>query len=304
MNYVQNTNKIIPKQMCRDAYGTTRRDVYDLQDESTDCIGFSLGQKPEQEPEPKREPEQDPEREPGSKSKSTPESEPEPEHQPELEPESKSEPEREPKRESEPEPEHQLELEQESVTVSEPERESKQELESIQEPEYNTVGTEIEIAGLTGPDISTTGVSENDPEVGPCEFCFQMTAQPFQSNLEICPEYTVTIMLRCATTIHQITFISATVENSSVNGIDLFNTIILCDDIIAGKHISDASIDLIIHEQTFSGTILRAALEQKQHNKMATFLLSDLYGHISFDGGNASCYESKICDAIGTLCYG
>jgi hypothetical protein len=43
MNHVHNTNKIIPKQMRRDALWTTRLDVYDPQDESTDCIGGVIG---------------------------------------------------------------------------------------------------------------------------------------------------------------------------------------------------------------------------------------------------------------------
>ena len=92
MNHVHNTNKIIPKQRRHDALWTTRLDVYDPQDESTDCIGgvigrlgeamfpetilfcssilddvkhelqSELGREPGQEPmrEPKREPELEP----------------------------------------------------------------------------------------------------------------------------------------------------------------------------------------------------------------------------------------------------
>ena len=131
MNHVHNTNKIIPKQRPRYALWTTHLDVYDPQDESTDCIGGFIGRlaeamfpgdisaedklvcspilgdvKPEREPELGREPEREPESE--REPKRELESEPEPEHQMELEPESKSEPEREPTRVSqhEPEPEH------------------------------------------------------------------------------------------------------------------------------------------------------------------------------------------------------
>ena len=43
MNHVHNTNKIIPKQRPRYALWTTHLDVYDPQDESTDCIGGVIG---------------------------------------------------------------------------------------------------------------------------------------------------------------------------------------------------------------------------------------------------------------------
>ena len=111
-----------------------------------------------------------------------------------------------------------------------------------------TVGTETEIAGPTGPDFNTTVGSENGPEVDSLEICFQMTARLFQSNLGFCPEYTVIMMFRWATTMNQIALISAMVENSFVNGDDPFNAIILCGNVFARKPISDASIGLIMHE--------------------------------------------------------
>ena len=106
MNHVHNTNKIIPKQRRNYTLWTTRLDVYDPQDESTDCIGGVIGRlgeamfpetilfcsyilgdvKHELQSELGREPERKPEREPKSKREPEPEREPIESKSPQVEP--------------------------------------------------------------------------------------------------------------------------------------------------------------------------------------------------------------------------
>jgi hypothetical protein len=64
---------------------------------------------------------------------------------------------------------------------------------------------------------------------------------------------------------------------------------------------SDAFIGLVMHEQTPSGGLIRAVLEQKQHCKMATLISSV---NFTFHDGNAFGNDFKICSGVGIACSG
>jgi hypothetical protein len=57
----------------------------------------------------------------------------------------------------------------------------------------STVGAEIEIADAINTKLDTTVYSENELEVFPNEFCYQLATQQFQSGVEIYPEMHLTI---------------------------------------------------------------------------------------------------------------
>jgi hypothetical protein len=136
-----------------------------------------------------------------------------------------------------------------------------QQIVSIDEVDY-TGGAEIEIANAVNTRCDTTFYSEHDPEVGPNEFCFQLATQQFQSDVEICPEFSVAINFRWATTSNQITIIYIFVEDNFANGNDQFSTKILCDKMITGKPISNIFNDSILHALAIPIFLLRVFVDK------------------------------------------
>jgi hypothetical protein len=110
------------------------------------------------------------------------------------------------------------------------------------------------------PPIMTGVVGPNETGPATTELRCQSDTLAFQNDLD--PEFSITMIFRWSTTIHQSTVISATVEVNTATGTDQLYTAILYDKLIAWTPISDVPIDSSLHTHTVSFFLLRVFVDK------------------------------------------